>query len=1057
MSVFRPLAADASFAAEEQRILDLWHEGKTFQRSIDERPVDKSYIFYDGPPFATGLPHYGHLVASTLKDIVPRYWTMRGHRVERRFGWDTHGLPIEMDVEKKLGLKGPGDIRAFGIDKFNEECRSGVLRYVDDWKKTITRVGRWVDFERDYKTMDVSYMESVWWAFKQLWDKGLVYQGLRVMPYSWRLSTPLSNFEAGLDYRDVDDPALTVQVPIDGVDGQYLLVWTTTPWTLPSNLAVAVGEDIDYVRARVPAKGDGDGTAVDDGKSYWVAKALAAATLGKEHEVLEELKGGALVGKTYSPLFPFFADRKASGAFKVITSGHVTTESGTGLVHMAPAYGEDDFNACKREGIDVVDPVDDEGNFKASVPPYVGRNIKEADKDIIKDLKAQGSVFKHATLKHAYPFCWRSGTPLIYKTTPSWYVNVESLREAMVAANADVHWVPDFVGEARFNNWLKEARDWSISRSRFWGTPIPVWTSDDGDTHCVGSVEELEALTGEKVADLHPHRIDHLTFERDGKHFKRVGDVFDCWFESGAMPYAQVHYPFEDKATFEAGFPAQFIAEGLDQTRGWFYTSMVLGTALFGKSPFKNVIVNGLVLAEDGEKMSKSKQNYPDPMGVLDLHGADALRAYLINSPVVRAEPLRFAEAGVKDVVRTVLLPLHNALSFFVTYANIDGWDPKTNLASAPALAERPELDRWMISTLQSLIGEVNTQMEGYYLYKVVPPMLAFIDDLTNWYIRRSRARFWAKGLDVDKQCAYATLYEVLTTFAKVLAPVMPFMAERLHQLLVVEPGVDGAIDSVHLCDYPLVNAASIDREIEGAMGAARTVVGIGRALREKHKLKNRQPLQKATIVAHDEATRTRLLAQTALIVDELNVKAIDVVKDDANLASLSFKANFKTLGKKMGPKMKAAAAFVADLDRTQWTVLENGGTIEVEGAHISQEDVLVTRTANGEVVLDSVDGITVALDTVLTDALKAEALANEIGTVGVDIRKQQGFGVDQKFGTLSVSCADPLVTSASTAFAAMLMERLQVGRVAAVDSLDGDDVIERDVGGALLRLRFHD
>ena len=1057
MSVFRPLAADASFAAEEQRILDLWHEGKTFQRSIDERPVDKSYIFYDGPPFATGLPHYGHLVASTLKDIVPRYWTMRGHRVERRFGWDTHGLPIEMDVEKKLGLKGPGDIRAFGIDKFNEECRSGVLRYVDDWKKTITRVGRWVDFERDYKTMDVSYMESVWWAFKQLWDKGLVYQGLRVMPYSWRLSTPLSNFEAGLDYRDVDDPALTVQVPIDGVDGQYLLVWTTTPWTLPSNLAVAVGEDIDYVRARVPAKGDGDGTAVDDGKSYWVAKALAAATLGKEYEVLEELKGSALVGKTYSPLFPFFADRKASGAFKVITSGHVTTESGTGLVHMAPAYGEDDFNACKREGIDVVDPVDDEGNFKASVPPYVGRNIKEADKDIIKDLKAQGSVFKHATLKHAYPFCWRSGTPLIYKTTPSWYVNVESLREAMVAANADVHWVPDFVGEARFNNWLKEARDWSISRSRFWGTPIPVWTSDDGDTHCVGSVEELEALTGEKVPDLHPHRIDHLTFEKDGKHFKRVGDVFDCWFESGAMPYAQVHYPFEDKATFEAGFPAQFIAEGLDQTRGWFYTSMVLGTALFGKSPFKNVIVNGLVLAEDGEKMSKSKQNYPDPMGVLDLHGADALRAYLINSPVVRAEPLRFAEAGVKDVVRTVLLPLHNALSFFVTYANIDGWDPKTNLASAPALAERPELDRWMISTLQSLIGEVNTQMEGYYLYKVVPPMLAFIDDLTNWYIRRSRARFWAKGLDVDKQCAYATLYEVLTTFAKVLAPVMPFMAERLHQLLVVEPGVDGAIDSVHLCDYPLVNAASIDREIEAAMGAARTVVGIGRALREKHKLKNRQPLQKATIVAHDEATRTRLLAQTALIVDELNVKAIDVVKDDANLASLSFKANFKTLGKKMGPKMKAAAAYVAELDRTQWTALENGGTIEVEGAHISQEDVLVTRTANGEVVLDSVDGITVALDTVLTDALKAEALANEIGTVGVDIRKQQGFGVDQKFGTLSVSCADPLVTSASTAFAAMLMERLQVGRVAAVDSLDGDDVIERDVGGALLRLRFHD
>lgn len=1079
MLVFAPLDADASFAAEELRILDLWQRGDIFARSVKERPADRAYIFYDGPPFATGLPHYGHIVASTLKDIVPRYWTMRGHRVERRFGWDTHGLPIEMDVEKKLGLSGPADVRAYGVGKFNEECRSGVLRYVDEWKKTITRVGRWVDFENDYKTMDLTFMESVWWAFKQLFDQGLVYEGLRVMPYSWRLSTPLSNFEAGLDYRDVDDPALTVRVHIDGRDKQCLLIWTTTPWTLPSNLGVAVHNDVRYVRASAEH---------DDGHTYWVAKDLAAQVLGKGHVVHEEQPGSALVGLGYTPLFPFFADRKARGAFRVIHSGHVTTTDGTGLVHMAPAYGEDDFNACKAAGIDLVDPVDDEGHFKAVVAPYAGKNIKDADKDIIKDLKAQGSVFKHVTLKHAYPFCWRSGTPLIYKTTPSWYVNVESLRERMVAANADVHWVPDFVGEARFNNWLKEARDWSISRSRFWGTPIPIWRSDDGDLLCLGSADELRALTGASIDDIHPHKIDHLSFVKDGKTYKRIPDVFDCWFESGAMPYAQVHYPFENKEVFESAFPARFIAEGLDQTRGWFYTLVVLGTALFGKSPFKNVIVNGLVLAKghykkhdgreeyvphefveeragkafdtrDGaelkvvtEKMSKSKKNYTAPEAVIDRFGADALRAYLINSPVVRAEPLRFEDEGVREVVRTVMLPLHNALSFFVTYANIDGWDPTTHLATAPALKDRPELDRWLVSTLQSLVAEVNTQMEGYYLYKVVPPMLSFIDDLTNWYIRRSRARFWGKGLTDDKLAAYATLYEVLVTFSKVLAPVMPFMAESMYQRLVKEPGVTGARDSVHLCDYPLVDAVLIHRDIEAAMAAVRTAVGLGRALRDKHKLKNRQPLATCTIVSHDADVRARLQAHAELIADELNVKAVQIVKDDAGLASLSFKANFKTLGKKMGPKMKAAAAAIEAFGRDHWAILEDGGSIAVEGADITKDDVVVTRAAAGDVVLATEAGITVALDTTVTEALKQEAVANELGTIGVDVRKQQGFGVDEKFSVVTVACADASIRAAASTFAAMLAERLQAGRVDVIDNVEGADA---DIDGVAVGVSF--
>ena len=982
--------AASPFAVAEREVLALWQRLGAFQRSVDERPRSKSFIFYDGPPFATGLPHYGHLVANTLKDIVPRYWTMRGFRVERRFGWDTHGLPIEMDVEKKLGLNGPGDVRALGIDQFNETCRANVLTYVDEWQKTVTRLGRWVDFENDYKTMDLSFMESVWWVFSELWKKGLVYQGQRVMPYSWRLSTALSNFEAGLDYRDVDDPALTVKLAVDGQPGTYLLIWTTTPWTLPSNLGVAVGEDLDYVRARH-----------EDGNTYVVARDLVKATLGDKAEVLGGLKGKELVGWSYEPLFPFFADKKGQGAFRVIASGHVTTTDGTGLVHMAPAFGEDDFEACKKAGVPFVDPVDAEGKFTSLVPPYEGQNVKDADKQIIHDLKAKHAVFKHATVHHAYPFCYRSGTPLIYKTTPSWYVKVEPLREAMVRNNAQIHWVPGFVGEKRFENWLKEARDWSISRSRFWGTPIPLWRSDDGDLHCVSSVQELAELTGQKIDDIHPHKIDQLTFDKGGKRYRRIADVFDCWFESGSMPYAQLHYPFEEKEQFESGFPAQFIAEGLDQTRGWFYTLLVLSTALFDKPAFKNVIVNGLVLAEDGQKMSKRLKNYPDPSKVLDSYGADALRAYLINSPVVRAEPLRFSEAGVREVVRTVLLPLTHAWSFFVTYANIDGWRPG-DLATAPPVSERPELDRWVLSVLQSLVREVNAQMEGYYLYKVVPPMLAFIDDLTNWYIRRSRRRFWRsvddKRAQADKASAYATLYEVLTTFARVLAPVLPFVTESLHQSLVVEPGAaQPGAESVHLTDYPVVDSARIDAAVETQMATVRRVVGLGRVLREKHKLKTRQPLARVTVVSHDEAARVAVLHHQELIADELNVKSVAVVQDDAELATLSFKANFKTLGKRMGPKMKAAADEIAAFTRAQWSVLDGGGTVAVQGETIAREDVLVTRAARGDVVVESDAELTLALDTAITPELKLEWLLREVTTGTNAFRKDDGLAVHDR------------------------------------------------------------
>ncbi len=1032
MGSFENVSSEGSFPEDERKLLDLWKKLHAFERSVSQRKDAPNFIFYDGPPFATGLPHYGHLVASTLKDIVPRYWTMRGFRVERRFGWDTHGLPIEMEIEKQLNLSGPASIRALGIDKFNEACRASVLKYVDEWRKTVTRVGRWVDFDNDYKTMDLPFMESVWWVFSELWKKGLVTKGHRVMPYSWRLSTALSNFEAGLDYRDVDDPALTVRFklnePLQGKQAS-LLVWTTTPWTLPSNLAVAVNEELDYVIADH-----------EDGQRYVVAEALHKAVLGEKFTVVGTVKGKELLGKTYQPLFPFFAERAKAGAFRVIGSGHVTTTDGTGMVHMAPAFGEEDAEACRKAKIELVDPVDAAGNFTADVPPYEGLNVKEADKPIIADLKKQGSIFKHAQIKHSYPFCYRSGTPLIYKATPSWYVRVEALRERMVANNRTIHWVPGFVGEKRFENWLKEARDWSISRSRFWGTPIPLWTSEDGsEVHCVTSVEELETLTGQKVTDLHPHKIDHLTFQKNGKTLKRIGDVFDCWFESGSMPYAQLHYPFENKAVFEGGFPAEFIAEGLDQTRGWFYTLLVLSTALFDKAPVKNVIVNGLVLAEDGQKMSKRLKNYPDPNEVIERHGADALRAYLISSPLVRAEPLRFSEAGVKEVVRTVLLPLQNAWSFFTTYANLDGWNPKTDLPKAPALGARPELDRWVVSVLQTLVREVNTQMEGYYLDKVVPPMLAFIDHLTNWYIRRSRRRFWKSGDAADKASAYATLYEVLVEFSKVLAPVLPFVSESVYQHLVVGPGMASTNeDSVHLCSYPQPDAKKTDAHVESQMAAVRQVVALGRALREKHKLKTRQPLATLTVVSTHPQVRAAIEAHSELLIEELNVKKVVALADDAALASLSFKANFKTLGKKMGPKMKEAAAEVAAFTREQWNALEQGGVLTVQGQVLSKEDVLVSRTARGEVVIESDGDLTVALDTTMTELLAREGLMRELVSRVQRQRKDLGLAVSDRIG-LQVSTSSDVLGTMLREHDAKIREELLAVAVTVVEKNAGE------------------
>ncbi len=995
--MFQPVSNKIDFPVMERETLAFWDAHDTFRKSVARNREKRDYVFYDGPPFATGLPHYGHLLAGTIKDIVPRYQTMRGHHVERRFGWDCHGLPIEALAQEALNVSGAHEIRQLGIDTFNEQCRSMVLKYVGEWRKTVTRMGRWVDFDNDYKTMDPGFMESIWWVFKQLWEQGRVYKSYRIMPYSWKLSTPLSNFEAGSNYKDVQDPAVTVRAKVlSGADPAWgetsLLVWTTTPWTLPENLAICAGPDIDYVVVRDTA-----------GQTcYVMAEARLSAYYKKpeEYQRVATLKGAALRGWTYEPIFPYFAGHAAVGAFRVLNDAFVTTGDGTGLVHMAPAYGEDDFRVCKEAGLTVLaDPLDAACHFTDALPEYAGRFCKECDKDLIKRLKQEGKLVHQTTIVHSYPFCDRTDTPLVYRAIEAWYVRVEDLHERLARNNGSVHWMPDYVGDKRFGNWLKEARDWNISRNRFWGSCIPVWVNerDASDTICVGSVAELEALSGVKVTDLHKHFVDKVVIQRDGKTYRRTPEVLDCWFESGAMPYAQHHYPFEgsgvgsaDVSTF---FPADFIAEGLDQTRGWFYTLMVLGTCLFDRSPFKNVVVNGLVLAEDGKKMSKRLKNYPDPTHILDAYGADALRLYLIYSPVVRAENLRFSESGVKQILRDLLIPWWNAYSFFVTYANVDGFhDRALARPSSPNV-----LDRWIVSSLETLVSDVTQAMDTYDLQRSVKPFVSFVEDLTNWYIRRSRRRFWKSQNDDDKTHAYRTLRYVLVQLCKVAAPFTPFISEAIYRNLKG----DGMPDSVHLCDFPTADAAARDEALEARMALVQTVVRLGRQLRTENDLKVRQPLSVLHVVSSKPEVLQRLEGFEELVTDELNVKAMAFGCDETAMADVSVKADFRKLGPKFGPRMKAVASAIAGLGTAQAAALAASRPVTLdlagEAVVLTAEDVVVQRAPKAGMVVASEGDVLVGIETALTPELMREGLAREFVSRVQNLRKEADFEVTQR------------------------------------------------------------
>lgn len=962
----------------EERILKFWQEKEIFKRSVEERRKGPLFSFYDGPPFATGLPHYGHLLAGTIKDAVPRYKTMKGFCVPRRFGWDCHGLPVENEIEKAKELSGVAAIDAFGIAAFNEECRSIVLRYSNEWKKTVDRTGRFVDFSQTYKTMDPTFMESVWWVFKQLFNKGLIYEGFKVMPFSMKLGTPLSNFEANLNYQEVDDPSITVAFKKLDEPNTYFLAWTTTPWTLPSNLALMVGPEHFYVKVREKT-----------GKQYILAEARLADTFKEDVEIIERFSGKKLEGARYAPLFPFFADRDA---FRVILEESVSLEDGTGIVHSAPAFGEVDFFACKRENIDLVCPVDSNGRFTSEVPPYQGLLVKEADKIIMRDLKTAGSLFYQGTIHHRYPFCWRSDTPLIYKAVRTWFVAVEQIKNDLLESNAQIHWMPEHIKDGRFGKWLENARDWAISRNRYWGTPIPVWVNEKGEIHVVESIQELEKLTNTKITDIHRHFIDDLMFEKDGYTYRRIPEVFDCWFESGSMPYAQNHYPFENKNAFENSFPADFIAEGIDQTRGWFYTLTILSTALFKKPAFKNVIVNGIILAEDGNKMSKKLKNYPDPEIVINKFGADAIRLYMLGSPAVKADDLRFSEKGVEHTLRQVLIPMWNCFVFFSTYAKIYNWKAEKIVSKPQAL-----IDQWLLSITQKLIADVELGMENYDLNRAVEPFIQFIDQLTNWYIRRCRGRFWSDEDTQDRREAFSTLYTVLLDLAHIAAPFIPFLSDAIYQ----ELKTDRMPDSVHLSNFPTYQEKFRNLDLELEVEAAQDAVGLGHALRKEYKLKVRQPLAKAYLISSNPERLSALKKQTQLIADELNVKEIEFRSDETEFVQWLAKPNFPILGKKIGKLMPQAQKIITSFDRGQILKLSSGLNIPIkldgQDVEITPSDVQIERKVKEGTAAGNQGDLTVALDTQLNDELLEEGLARELVNKINTMRKDLDFQVTDR------------------------------------------------------------
>ncbi len=983
---FKQLTDKVNYHSLETEISKFWKERGIFEQSVSKRQGKPAFTFYEGPPTANGRPGIHHVMSRALKDLVCRYKTMEGFQVKRKAGWDTHGLPVEIEVEKALGFKHKDQIVEYGVAKFNEECKKSVWKYKADWEEMTRLMGYWVDLADPYITFQNNYIESIWWALKQYFDRDMIYKGHKIQPYCPRCETPLSSHEVSLGYKEVKDPSVYVKMKLKGEENTYFLVWTTTPWTLISNVALAVNSDIDYVK-------------VDHRGEKLILAEARLSVLGDEFVVLERCKGSALAGKEYERLYAFH--HPAERGWYVVEGAFVTTEDGSGIVHMAPAYGEDDYQLGRKKGLPTIHPVDKSGEFGPEVTPFAHRFVKDADPEIIADLKHRGILYKKETHLHSYPHCWRCSSPLLYYARESWYIRTTAYAQRMIDVNKTIRWIPAEVGSGRFGNWLEENKDWALSRDRFWGTPLPIWICEKcGKQHCVGSVEEFKK--GKNVPDpldLHKPHVDDVTFDCPacGGVMKRTPELIDVWFDSGSMPFAQWHYPFENKDVFESGYPADFISEGIDQTRGWFYTLHSVGTFLFDKPAFKNVLVNELILDKQGQKMSKSKKNTVDPFELLRRYGADATRWYLVaNSPVWR--PTLFDEEGIGEVQRKFFSTLVNTYAFFALYANVDEFEYREPRIP---ISERAEIDRWILSELNSLIGNYKQWMDDFDVTKSARAISDFtIDQLSNWYVRRNRRRFWKSERGKDKIAAYQTLYECLATISRLIAPFAPFIAEELHRNLNSVTKRDEA-ESVHLTTLPASDGTVIDTELEQRMERAIRIVGLARAIRVKSNLKVRQPLKKIILPVTREEDRLLVQRMADVILEEINVKQIEFVADDSGIVRKKAKPNFRSLGQKYGKNVQPVAARIREFTPAEILELEREGTIalNINGSEVAivKEDVEILHEDIEGWLVESDGTLTVALDTELDEELIGEGFAREFVNRVQNMRKDAGLEVTDR------------------------------------------------------------
>ena len=983
--MYKELSPKLNFPALENEILNYWEENKIFEKSVETRDPDKSFIFYEGPPTANGRPGIHHVISRTIKDFVCRLKTMEGYRVERKAGWDTHGLPVEIEVEKELGFTSKEEIEKYGIDKFNQKCKQSVWKYKQEWDEVTRRIGFWLDLENPYITYENSYIESVWWILSEFWKKNLIYRGHKILPYCPRCETPLSSHEVSQGYHEVEDPSVYVRMRVKGDDNTSFLVWTTTPWTLISNVALAFHPDINYVR-------------VKHGREYLILAESRLSELEGQYEIVQEYLGKDLIGKDYEPLFTFCkTDKKL---YYTVEGDFVSTEEGTGIVHIAPAFGEDDYQLGLKYDLPILQPINKSGKFTEDVTLFKNKFVKVADPEIISNLDARGLLYKSEKVIHSYPHCWRCSTPLLYYAKKSWFLSTTAMKEQLINNNKKIQWYPKEVGEGRFGEWLENNVDWSLSRDRYWGTPLPIWVCEACEnTHCIGSLEELNKLSGlTEEIDLHKPYIDKVLIQCSncGNEMVRTPEVIDVWFDSGSMPVAQWHYPFENQEKFKRSFPADFISEGVDQTRGWFYSLLAIAAMLFDQPGYKSCISFELILDKFGQKMSKSKGNTVDPETILNAQGADALRWYLltVSPPWV---PTRFDPDGVSEVIRKFLGTVVNVYSFFAIYANIDKFTyNKLNIS----VEDRPEIDRWLLSLLNKLVAKVEEYLSRYDITKAARSISDYVlDDLSNWYVRRCRRRFWKSEMGPDKQAAYETLYEVAYTLSKMMAPFTPFLSEEIYLNLTRERKDEPT--SVHLTYYPKLDSpqyAYREQELEERMELVRRIVLVGRALRNGSGIKVRQPLARIIVVAKNENIKNRIEAMVNLVLDELNVKKIDFVSDVKELITKKAIPQFRQLGPKLGNEVNLAADIIRAFGDDEIHQLQEHGEvfIGIKGREvpISMQDVeIISQNAEG-LVVQSEANLTVALDVQITDELRVEGLAREFVNRIQNMRKDAGFNV---------------------------------------------------------------